>query len=235
MKLLFISLAPVVVISFYVYIRDKYDKEPLSILISALLVGALASIPILFIERQIEQLSTFFSDPLSLAAFNAFAVAAFSEELIKMLALFIIIWNNRNFNEKFDGIVYAVFISLGFAAIENILYVFNHGYDVGVARAFTAVPAHAFFGITMGYYFGLARFYPDKRYRYLAASFTLPFLFHGIYDFILMSEYNYYLYFFIPFILLLFYLGMKQMKSLSEQSFFRNDGIGKQDSNILGL
>ncbi|MEA3445669.1 MAG: PrsW family glutamic-type intramembrane protease [Bacteroidota bacterium] len=235
MKLLFISLAPVVVISFYIYVRDKYDKEPVSILISAIIIGAIATFPVIYIEKYINLLGKSLSAPLSLAAFKAFVVAAFSEELMKMLGLFLIIWNNKNFNEKFDGIVYAVFISLGFAGIENLFYVFNHGYEVGVARAFTAVPAHALFGITMGYYFGLARFYPKKRSTYLFLSFTLPFLLHGIYDFILMSNFKYYLFVFIPFIAFLLYLGLKQMKSLSEQSIYRNDGIGDQDSNFFGL
>ncbi|MCF8370351.1 MAG: PrsW family intramembrane metalloprotease [Bacteroidales bacterium] len=235
MKLFFISLAPVIVISIYIYIRDKYDKEPFSILVSALLVGALITIPIIYVENWIEQFGPLFSNSLSKAAYRAFAVASFTEELFKMTALFLLIWNNRNFNEKFDGIVYAVFISLGFAGIENLMYVFNHGYEVGIARAFTAVPAHALFGVAMGYYFGLARFYSVRRTRYLVFAFLLPFVLHGIYDFILMSDYNYYLFIFFPFICLLFYLGLKQMKSLSEQSIYRDDGIGPQDSNFLGL
>lgn len=219
----------------YIYIRDKYDREPIAILLSALLAGAAITFPVIYVENWIEQFGLSFTHNLSSAAYRAFAVASFTEELFKMMALFLLIWNNRNFNEKFDGIVYAVFISLGFAGIENIMYVFNHGYEVGIVRAFTAVPAHAMFGIAMGYYFGLARFYPERRTKYLFFAFLLPFFLHGIYDFILMSDYNYYFFLFFPFICLLFYLGLKQMKSLSEQSIYRNDGIGPQDSNFLGL
>jgi RsiW-degrading membrane proteinase PrsW (M82 family) len=97
------------------------------------------------------------------------------------------------------------------------------------------VPAHTFFGIAMGYYLGLARFYPGRRASYFLLAFLLPFTIHGIYDFILMADYNYYLFVFFPFLGLLFIMGLKQMKSLSEQSIFRNDGIGRQDSNFLGL
>lgn len=235
MKLIFISLAPVLVIAVYIYVRDKYDREPISILLGALLAGASTTIPIIYVENWVEQLGGWLTGPLSIAAFRAFAVASFTEEFFKMAALFLLIWNNRNFNEKFDGIVYAVFISLGFAGIENVMYVFRHGYEVGIARAFTAVPAHALFGIAMGYYFGLARFYPNRRATYLGFAFLLPFAMHGIYDFILMSGYSYYLFLFFPFIGLLFYLGLKQMKTLSEQSIYRNDGIGGQDSNFIGL
>ena len=237
MELLFISIAPVIVISFYVYIRDKYDREPVWILLTTLAAGAFISIPIILLEESIQRMGAGIvgSGQIAQAAFKAFAVAAFSEELLKMMALFIVIWNNRSFNEKFDGIVYAVFISLGFACVENVMYVFNHGYDVGVARAFSAVPAHAFFGVAMGYYFGLARFYTGNRFKYLFFAFALPFILHGLYDFILMTESALYLYFFVPFSILLFYLGMKMMRSLSEQSVFRNDGIGQQKSNFFGL
>ena len=95
---------------------------------------------------------------LASAGYTAFVVAGFTEELMKYLAFYFFFWQERNFNEKFDGIIYAVYISLGFAAVENILYVFSGGMGVGFVRAFTAVPAHALFGISMGYYFGLARF-----------------------------------------------------------------------------
>ena len=235
MKLIFISIAPVIVISFYVYIRDKYDRESISILLSALFAGALISIPVVYFENILQGWDSFLHDKLSVAAFRAFVIAAFSEESFKMLALFILIWNNRNFNEKFDGIVYAVFISLGFACVENIMYVFNNGYEVGVARAFTAVPAHAFFGVSMGYFFGLARFYRHQRQKYLLFAFLVPFLLHGIYDFILMADFSYYLFLFIPFMALVFFMVLKMMKTLSEQSIFRDDGIGNQDSNFIGL
>ncbi len=235
MKLLFISLAPVIVISFYIYIRDKYEREPIWILITALLIGSILTLPIIYIEKQIALFSYLFTNTISLAAFKAFVVAAFTEEFFKMLALFLIIWNNKNFNEKFDGIVYAVFISLGFASVENLIYVFDFGYEVGVARAFTAVPAHAMFGIQMGYFFAIARFYPQKRILYLFFSFAVAFLSHGIYDFILMSNFKHYQFILIPFLILLLLLSFRQMKLLSEQSIYRNDGIGEQDSNFFGL
>ena len=144
MNLLFISLAPVFIIAFYVWFRDKYEKEPIAMLLRALLIGAVITLPVIFIERGLFSLGATFSfGPF----WDAFAVAGLVEESFKFLAFYLIIWRNVNFNEKFDGIVYAVFIALGFAGVENILYVAEGGVQVAITRAITAVPAHALFGV----------------------------------------------------------------------------------------
>ena len=90
---------------------------------------------------------------------------------MKFLAFYVFFWKERNFNEKFDGIVYAVYIALGFAGIENIVYAFTGGVGVGLVRALTAVAAHALFGVVMGFYFGLAGFIT------VAADFVASLLF----------------------------------------------------------
>ena len=179
MTLLIIALAPVALILTYIYFRDKYQKEPLGQLARGFAAGVLIVIPCLIMEHL---LSAWFSPAgiYSSAAWNAFVVAAFTEELWKYIALVFLFWSNRYFDERFDGIVYAVFVSLGFAAIENILYVYNHGHLTGLFRAFSAVPAHALFGIVMGLYLGLAKFHPGKKGYYLWAAFVFPWLFHGI-------------------------------------------------------
>jgi len=155
------------------------------------------------------------------AFYTAFVVAGFTEELFKFLALYLIIWSNKNFNEKFDGIVYAVFISLGFAGIENIIYVLQHGMQTGYIRAIVSVPGHALFGVTMGYYFGLAKFYPDKRKLFLIRSFFYPVILHGIFDFILMLG-NYRLFLgFIPYVIFLYIDGLRRMRRISRSSIYR--------------
>lgn len=220
MNLIFVALAPVFIITIYVYFRDKYEKEPIPLLIKSLIGGAVIVIPIIFLEKFLGE----FSENMEFytkAAYRAFIVASFSEEVFKYLILFLIIWRNPNFNEKFDGIVYAVFVSLGFAAIENIQYIMSYGIQVGYTRAFTAIPAHALFGITMGYYFGLAKFYPKKRSNYMMLSLLIPILLHGIYDFILMAHFEYYLFLFIPFIFYLSRSGLKKMKELSDKSIYK--------------
>ncbi len=234
MDLIFISLAPVVIIAFYIYFRDRYEREPLLILFSALVVGAVTVLPITYVERFLQSYGVYFSGRGN-AFFTAFVVAGFSEELFKYAALMLLIWNNKNFNEKFDGVVYAVFISLGFATVENLMYVFGYGYDVGVSRAFTAIPAHSLFAISMGYFLGIAKFYPQKRSIYLVLGLVVPIALHGMYDFILMANFQHYLFLFIPFMIGLVLLGFRLMKVLSRASVFRNDGFGGQDSNMLGM
>lgn len=220
MKLLLIALAPVLIIAFYIWLRDKYEREPVGQLILALAAGCLITIPVIFVERWLAGPLHYLTGYAS-AAWNAFTVAALTEESFKFAALLILFWNNPNFNEKFDGIVYAVFISLGFAAVENILYVTDGGAGVGLTRAFTAVPAHALFGVVMGYHAGLARFFPAERARRLLAALFFPFLLHGIYDFILMSGHPYLLLAFIPYLVFLWIFGFRRMKNLSDRSVYR--------------
>jgi protease PrsW len=222
MDILIISLAPVFIIGGYIWFRDRYEREPLRLLIYSLLIGALIVIPVVLVEGLISQPAEYLSD-LPAAAWKAFAVAGFTEELFKYLALFLLFWKSREFNDKFDGIVYATFISLGFAGIENILYVFSEGYTTGLVRAFTAVPAHAVFGITMGFYFGIAKFYPKKRKSMLIKSFLLPFLLHGIYDFILMTGIEWLWIGFLLFLLFLYISGLKRLRNLSDHSYFNTD------------
>ena len=222
MNLLILSLAPVFIIGGYIYFRDKYEKEPVRLLVLALLFGALTVIPVLFVGRFFDGLTSMFSG-LFAAAWKAFVVASFTEELFKFLALYLLIWKSREFNDKYDGIVYAVFISLGFAAVENILYVFGNGYGTGIMRAFTAVPAHAIFGITMGFYFGMARFYTKKEDHLKRKALLIPVLLHGIYDFILFTGIDWLTVVFIGFLIYLYYSGLKRVRELRKQSIYNTD------------
>ena len=220
MNLILIALAPVFVIAFYIWLRDKYEREPLSQLFLALTGGCLISIPVMFAEGWLG-IPLQYLYGYAEAAWHAFVVAAFTEELFKFLALLILFWNNRNFNEKFDGIVYACFISLGFAGVENILYVTDGGAEIGLVRAFTAVPAHALFGVVMGYQVGLAMFFPQEKARRFFLAMLLPILLHGVYDFILMSGHPYLLLAFIPYVTFLWFFGLRRMRQLSDRSIFR--------------
>jgi len=219
-KLLLLAVVPVVIIAFYIFFRDKYEKEPAALLFKALGIGILITIPIIFVEKLLSSMV-----PLLLhqgqVFYNAFVVAGFTEELFKFIALYLMIWSNKNFNEKFDGIVYAVFISLGFAGIENILYVLHQGIQTGYIRAFISVPGHALFGITMGYYFGLAKFYEGKRKQFLIRSFVYPVILHGVFDFILMLGNYRLLLGFVPYVIFLYIDGLRRMKRLSQGSIYR--------------
>ncbi len=216
------AIAPVVIVLFYVYFRDKYDKEPIGLLLKALLAGGLVVLPIILVETWLTRMMP----PLGRvgqAGYTAFVVAAFTEELFKLLALYLLVWRAKAFNEQFDGIVYAVFVSLGFATVENIMYVMEAGYQTAMLRALTAVPAHAIFGITMGYYFGVARIYEELRRDYLWRAFLVPLLLHGIYDFIIMLEVELLLFVFVGYLVYLYFFGFKKMRVLSKASAFKPD------------
>jgi protease PrsW len=224
MKLLLLSLAPVLIIATYIYYRDKYEKEPVWLLLLTLGLGCLIPFPAIFVENfltGIKPIPPVNWDNHFNAFYKAFVVAGFTEEFFKFLVLYLLIWKNRNFNEKFDGIVYAVFVSLGFAAVENVMYVYNLGVSTGYVRAIISVPGHALFGITMGFYFGLAKFYTSQKKVLLVKAFFFPVILHGIFDFILMLGDYKVMVIFIPFVIYLYFDGLRKVKNLSDRSVFR--------------
>ncbi len=195
--LFIIAIAPTVALFLFFYHKDKYEKEPLTLLLKAFLAGMVTIIPILIVERILLTLIL----PLPIFMLRifliAFMVAGLVEEGFKFLAFRYLIYNHNEFDEPYDGIMYGVMISLGFATLENINYLmlakFKLGafgmMNVGIMRAIFAVPAHAFFGVIMGYYLGLARFArnpaQEKEHLYRALSFAI--LAHGLYDFFIFT------------------------------------------------
>lgn len=220
MNVILLASAPVVIILLYVYIRDKYEKEPFGLLLKTLLAGALTTIPILLVGTWLSKFLIYFTG-LQAAAYKAFIVAALNEEFFKFAALVFLIWRHKAFDEKFDGIVYAVFVSLGFAWVENIMYVLQYGQDVAYSRAITAVPMHAILGVTMGYYFSMAKFFEKRKVTNFITALLMPVLLHGIYNFILMSQHEMYLLIFLPFLFYLIWSGFKKMKALSDDYPYR--------------
>lgn len=220
MALLLLGLAPVLVILVYIYYRDKYEKEPLNLLMRGLIAGGGIVLPVVVVEFVLTKIGKPITGLYS-AAYTAFVVAAFTEEFFKFLAVILLFWRNPNFNERFDGIVYAVFVSLGFALVENLLYVYQNGAGVGFLRAFTAVPAHAMFGVIMGYRLALAKFVNYKKSYNVILAFVLPLLFHGIYDFLLMSQKTYLLIFFVPLLVFMYYRANCRINETIKASIFK--------------
>jgi len=222
MQLILAAIAPVIIILVYIYLRDKWEKEPVRKLIAAVILGAFIVIPVYFLEMFLSGfLPAFnFSHRIS-AMYNAFVIAAFSEETFKFIVLYLLIWKSKEFNEKFDGIVYAVFVSLGFAMVENIMYVTSSGMNNAIVRAITAVPAHALFGVAMGYYLSFAKFSLFYKKRNMVYALLIPIGLHGIYDFILMSGEPMYYFVFIPYVYYLYKVGFKRIDELSNSSRFR--------------
>ncbi len=184
--LILISIIPVIIFLAVIYYRDR-EKEPLSLLMKSFMGGALGSILLsliivfLFVEPIF---SKGVPDSHFLKSFYiAFFEAAIPEELSKFVFLYIIIWKNKYFDEYYDGIVYAVTISLGFACTENIMYVTDGGVSVGITRALLAIPLHGFMGVFMGYYFSLAKF--KKQNHLLFKGLIVAIIGHGVYDFLI--------------------------------------------------
>lgn len=194
-KLIILSIAPSLFIALYIYARDKFEKEPLHLLLKTFIWGALISsivVPVEYFLIAYGSLSA--SSRFSFIVFEAFIVAGLTEEYFKRLVVLRVAYDTPYFNQPFDGIVYCVFSAVGFAAIENVGYVLQafqaspqETINVIVLRGIMAVPAHAMFGVVMGYYLGFAKFAPgDKSYWYFKVSLIFPMLLHGFYDFVLM-------------------------------------------------
>nr|WP_321222856.1 PrsW family glutamic-type intramembrane protease [uncultured Psychroserpens sp.] len=190
MDLLLLAFAPVVVIILYVYFKDKYDKEPKLLLLVSFLLGAIVSIVvttiIYYVFDIILPLKNEFSVPQQFI--KAFIVVGLTEEFSKYIIVRFFNQPKKAFDEPFDGIMYAVMVSMGFAATENIFYVLEGGYVTGILRAFTAVPAHATFGILMGYFMGKAKF-SKNRIKLNLLGLLLALTFHGFYDFFLFIDF----------------------------------------------
>ena len=189
-QLIIMALAPIATIVAYIYFKDKYEKEPTKLLVVSFLLGAIVSVIITTIFYIFFNSFLPLEDKLSVweQFKQAFFVVGFSEELSKYLIVLLFAQRHKEFNEPFDGIVYAVMVSMGFAATENIMYVLQHGASTALLRAFTAVPAHATFGILMGYFMGMAKFKPNKLFLNLC-GLLLAIVFHGAYDFFLFINF----------------------------------------------
>ncbi len=183
--LLALALAPGIAISLFMYWRDSHNREPLKWLLLCFLLGALSIVPAIFIEQGIDigLKQNFPTNGVLYNILNAFVSAALVEELLKYCMLRWAVYNKKAFDEPLDGIVYAVMVSMGFATVENIMYVYNYGFNTAIMRMVLAVPGHAFWTLLMGYYVGLAKFNKgSKGNLYILKGIFLAILFHGTYD-----------------------------------------------------
>ena len=194
--LLLAALVPAAFLMVQVYRLDRIEKEPAGLLLKLALFGALSGLAAGAIEGALTRVLdvTLGGGMLRLVLENFLAVALV-EEACKRWVVLKFAWNHPAFDYRFDAVVYCVFSALGFAALENILYVAEYGFAVAVSRALLSVPGHCFFAVYMGIYLGQAkmaeramqRYYielPDETPgQYLRASLLVPTLLHGFWDF----------------------------------------------------
>jgi RsiW-degrading membrane proteinase PrsW (M82 family) len=147
MNLLIVAIAPVLAIILYIYCKDEYEKEPRRLLLFNFLLGAIVSILITTILYFGSDIFFPLNDEFSVTQqfLKAFLVVAVIEEFSKYIIVRYFAQPNKEFNEPFDGIIYAVMVSMGFAATENIMYVLEGGYQVAFLRAFNSITAQAKF------------------------------------------------------------------------------------------
>ncbi|WP_336771828.1 glutamic-type intramembrane protease PrsW [Paenibacillus sp. MMO-58] len=213
------AVAPGISLLTYLYLKDRYDAEPIHMVVRMFLLGVLIVVPIVVIQRGLQ---LWFGDHQPMLF--SFVESAGIEEFLKWFVLYHMIYNHTEFDEPYDGIVYAASISLGFATLENVLYAIYSPSTFGtlLMRALLPVSGHALFGVMMGYYVGKAKFATSsKRNIYLAISLGLPLLLHGTYDYIMISFKTNWIYVIIPFMVALWVWGLRKMNRANSRSPFR--------------
>ncbi len=189
--LLALSLAPVIALLVLFYWLDRFEPEPKKVVMKVFGFGVLSVIPAVIVELAYSQCFPGWKNPQDLAALfiSIFICVGFVEEFFKFLVVYLGIYRSPEFDEPYDGITYTVAASLGFAALENVLYVFQNGMGVGILRALLSVPGHALFGVIMGYYIGKAKFdhKSSASINLLTGLFAATFA-HTVFDFVLFSK-----------------------------------------------
>jgi len=187
--ILALALAPTTAVMLYIYLRDRHEPEPLGLLAISFLYGGVSTIVTLLISLPVNAIILTKADDDVHQFINAFFKVALIEEFSKFFFVRFVLFYNKNFNEPYDGIVYAVMVSMGFATLENVIYVYQYGVTAGIMRMFTAVPAHATFAIIMGYFLGKAKFTHRKILYFTIVSLLTATAFHGAYDYFLFISY----------------------------------------------
>ncbi|MFB9277255.1 glutamic-type intramembrane protease PrsW [Cohnella cellulosilytica] len=202
----------------YFYWKDRYDTEPIPIVLKMFMFGVLIVLPIMIVQRS---LVLWWGESPFL---YSFLISSGVEEFFKWFVLYHIIYNHTEFDEPYDGIVYAVAVSLGFATLENVLYAFLQPATFGTLfmRALLPVSGHALFGVLMGYSLGKAKFSVGKRVKvHLWLALLIPVVWHGFYDFMLLTFPPTWLWMAVPFMFLLWFIGMRMVNSANAVSPFR--------------
>lgn len=226
--LLFLAITPVILIMVFVYNKDR-NKEPTKLLVKLFLFGIVSCFLTLALTDILEKIFPFFatnSEDCSVTELLLYVFVGISliEEFSKWLMAYLIGYKSEEFDEIYDSIIYAVFVSLGFALFENILYVLsNQKILIGVLRGVLSVPGHACYGLYMGYFFSLAKLYshkgrPDLEKRYILLSIIVPTILHGIYDYLLMVKIDLLFLLFFVFVISLFVFSIKRLKKISKNN-----------------
>ena len=216
------AVIPAIILLVKVYRADRLEKEPVALIVSLVGFGIMATLVALVCEQLGERILTSFF-PEGSMGYNIimyFGIVAFSEEGAKYLLLKRRTWYSPEFNCQFDGVVYGVSVSLGFALWENLGYTAMYGMSTALLRAVTAVPGHACFGVFMGVWYGMAKRWQESgvegRSRLCCVlALVIPALIHGCYDFIATYDSRGLSWIFVGFISVLFAVSMLLVRKMS--------------------
>lgn len=219
------ALLPAIILMVYVYKHDKIEKEPFRLLLVLFMFGALSCIPAGLLEDFFSGIldSMNLQDTQTYYIIMCFGIVACSEEGLKLFFLKRKTWKCPDFNYTFDGLLYSVCVSLGFAGLENIMYVLDYGFGVVISRGLLSVPGHCTFAIFMGLFYSRAKFYSACGNKIRAGankllSFVVPVLLHGYYDYCLMMPSDTLIYCFFVFVVIVDIISFRVVKKQS-----RND------------
>ncbi|MDO4503517.1 MAG: PrsW family glutamic-type intramembrane protease, partial [Coriobacteriia bacterium] len=221
--LLAIAVVPGLVLMGYVYAKDPVEKEPVGLLVKLFALGAASALLAGVIEIALDapvRTALGYQSLAYLLAHNILVVALV-EEGCKFLFLKKSTWRSSEFNYLFDGIVYAVFVSLGFAVLENVIYVFEYGFATGIARALTSMPGHAVFAVFMGSFYAKAKLADVRgdvagRQRNLRLAVVMPVVAHGAYDVLASIGSDLSVALFLLLLVVLFGLGLRLVRRESK-------------------
>ncbi|UJF31164.1 glutamic-type intramembrane protease PrsW [Paenibacillus hexagrammi] len=225
LSIIMAAIAPGLSLLTYFYLKDRYETEPIHLVIRMFIFGVLLVYPTMVLQHSLIQEfgeGTFTS---------AFFLSGGIEEFLKWFVIYHLIYRHASFDEPYDGIVYAVAVSLGYATLENIIYAFLNASSFSelLVRALLPVSAHALFGVMMGYYMGKAKFTPSQKKKYLWFSIFLPILWHGVFDYILLIAKNYWVWIMIPIMTFLWIRTIWRVDRANEHSPLR---ISPSDEKI---
>jgi RsiW-degrading membrane proteinase PrsW (M82 family) len=215
------AVAPAVALGLFLILTDRYDKEPKRLLLLVFVLGMLVTLPTLIAEMVGQRFNIF--SGLTGQLFEAFIIIGLAEEFFKRLVVVKTVFRHPAFNERLDGIIYCGITALGFATLENFMYILSYSAaspDIWISRALLSVPTHMLLGITMGYYLSMAKFCgnPDLCMRYYRMSLVVPALLHGAFDFILMSNIPLLSLLLLPFVGYLWVSGIIKLRRYYKES-----------------
>ena len=175
------AIIPPLLIAFFIYRNDLYEVEPHRLLIKTFFLGFLITVPMILIELLTGEIFE------NILLYSLLGVALV-EEGIKYLTLLLYNYKKDDFNEPYDGIIYSVMLTMGFALVENVMYVIQGGGEVAILRMFSAIPLHATCGIIMGYFLGKAKMEHENTEKNKILALVIPTIIHGLYNYFIFIE-----------------------------------------------